>query len=211
MNSNYSCRSFVNEYLYCIVLYCIVLYCIVLYCIVLCCIVLYCIVLYYEALYWWPFRPLSYRYSSGVVQNPHKTLVEWGIFKLRSMSPQGTHHLIGRRRNSITSVFISMSWKICLSATCEPRTSNLSITGERITFYNVASQPQTSDRLISHWRALCLLAFDNWRYSIQSEIFTHQSAEPESGFELLSSMLTARLHIYLWGSIDTDHWSRWYM
>ena len=46
----------------------------------------------------------------------------------------------------------------CLSATCYPRTINLSITVERITFYYVASQPRTSDRLISHWRALCLLA-----------------------------------------------------
>ena len=55
----------------------------------------------------------------------------------------------------------------CLSATCEPRTINLSITGER----NVASQPRTSDRLACHWRALCLLAYDNWRCSIQPEIF----------------------------------------
>ena len=37
--------------------------------------------------------------------------------------------------------------------------------------YNVASQPRTSDRLACHWRALCLLAYDNWRYSIQPEIF----------------------------------------
>ena len=41
--------------------------------------------------------------------------------------------------------------------------------------YYVASQPRTSDRLISHWRALCLLAHDNWRCSIQPEIFTHQN------------------------------------
>ena len=92
------------------------------------------IVLYYEALYWRPFRSLSYRHSSGVVRNPHSTLAEWGIFNLRSMSPQGTHFLIARRRNSITSVLISISWKTWLSATCEPRTSNLSITGERIRF-----------------------------------------------------------------------------
>ena len=59
----------------------------------------------------------------------------------------------------------------CLIATREPRTINLSIAGERITFYYVASQPRTSDRLISHWRALCLLAHDNWRCSIQPEIF----------------------------------------
>ena len=99
-----------------------------------CIIVLYCIVLYYEALYWSPFRPLSYRHSSGVVQNPHSTLAEWRIFHLRSMSPQGTHLLIARQRNSITNVLISISWMTCLSATCEPRTINLSITGERITF-----------------------------------------------------------------------------
>ena len=41
--------------------------------------------------------------------------------------------------------------------------------------YYVASQPRTSDRLISHWRALCLLAHDNWRWSTQPEIFTHQN------------------------------------
>ena len=33
--------------------------------------------------------------------------------------------------------------------------------------YNVASQPRTSDRLACHWRALCLIAYDNWRCSIQ--------------------------------------------
>ena len=98
------------------------------------CIVLYCIVLYYEALYWWPIRPLSYRLSSGVVRNPHSTLAEWGIFNLRSMSPQGAHLLIARRRNSINSVLVTISWMTCLIATCEPRTINLSITGERITF-----------------------------------------------------------------------------
>ena len=94
---------------------------------------LYC-VLCYEELYWRPIRPLSYRHSSGVVRNPHSTLAEWGIFNLRSMSPQGTHLLIVRRRNSTTSVLVSISWKACLSATCEPQTINLSITGERITF-----------------------------------------------------------------------------
>ena len=101
------------------------------------CIVLYCIVLYYEALYWRSIRPLSYRHSSGVVRNPHSTLAEqpeWGMFNLRSMSPQGTHLLLARRRNSIISVLVTISRMTCLSATCEPRTINLSITGERITF-----------------------------------------------------------------------------
>ena len=131
-------------------------------------IVLYCIMRPYilKAI-----RPLSYRHSSGVIRNPHSTLAGGGIFNLRSMSPQGTHLLIVRRRNSITSVLVTKSWITCLSATCKPRTINLSITEERITF----SQPQTSDRWISHWRALCLLAHDNWRCSIQSEIFTHQN------------------------------------
>ena len=41
--------------------------------------------------------------------------------------------------------------------------------------YNVASHPQTSERLACHWRELCLLAHDNWRCSIQPEIFTHQN------------------------------------
>ena len=148
-----------------------------------------------------PIGPLSYRHSSGVVRNPHSALAEWGIFNLRSISPQGTHLLIARRRNSITSVLASISWMTCLSATCEPRTINLSITRERITFYNVASQPRTSDRLACHWRALCLLAYDNWRCSIQPEIFSLiQNVEPEPGFELgstagESSTLTTRLHM----------------
>ena len=95
----------------------------------------YCIVLYYEALYWWPdWTELSYRHSSGVVRNLHSALAEWRIFNLRSISPQGTHLLIARRRNSITSVLASISWMSCLNATCEPRTINLLITGERITF-----------------------------------------------------------------------------
>ena len=92
------------------------------------------IVLYYEALYWWPIRLLSHRHSSGVVRNPHSTLAEWGIFNLRAMSPQGTHLLIARRRNSINSVLVTISGMTCLIATCEPRTINLSMTGERITF-----------------------------------------------------------------------------
>ena len=127
---------------------------------ILYCIVLYCIMRPYTD---GPIGPLSYRHSSGVVRNPHSTLAEWGIFNLRSMSSQGTHLLIARRRNSINSVLVTISWMTCLIATCEPRTINLSIAGERITFYYVASQPRTSDRLISHWRALCLLAHDNWR------------------------------------------------
>ena len=132
----------------------------------------YCIVLYAEALYWRPIGPLSYRHSSGVVRNPHSALAEWEIFNLRSISPQGTHLLIARRRNSITRVLVTISWMTCLSATCEPRTINLSITGERITSYNVASRPRTSlTNLACHWRALCLLAYDNWRCSIQPEIF----------------------------------------
>ena len=34
---------------------------------------------------------------------------------------------------------------------------------EICTVYYVVSQPRTSDRLISQWRALCLLAYYNWR------------------------------------------------
>ena len=117
------------------------------------CIVLYCIMRPYTD---GPIGPLSYRHSSGVVRNPHSTLAEWGIFNLRSMSSQGTHLLIARRRNSINSVLVTISWMTCLIATREPRTINLSIAGERITFYYVASQSRTSDRLISHWWALCL-------------------------------------------------------
>ena len=95
------------------------------------CIVLYCIMRPYTD---GPIRPLSYRHSSGVVRNPHSTLAKWGIFNLRSMSSQGTHLLIARRRNSINSVLVTISWMTCLIATREPRTINLSIAGERITF-----------------------------------------------------------------------------
>ena len=65
--------------------------------------------------------------------------------------------------------------------------------------YDVASQPRTSDRF-SQWKALCLFAHDNWRCSIQPEIFTHQNFLPEPGFDLgltagEYSVLTARLHM----------------
>ena len=101
-------------------------YAIILYWIVLCCI----------ALCWWPIRPLlyMYRHSLGVVRNLHSTVAEWGIFNLQSMSPQVTHLLTARRRNSINIVLVTISGMACLIATCEPRTINLSITGERITF-----------------------------------------------------------------------------
>ena len=79
--------------------------------------------------------------------------------------------------------------------------STFSITGEWRAHhvYYVASKPQTSDRLVSHWRALYLLAHDNWRCSIQPEIFTHQNL-PEQGFDHgstvgESTVLTARLHM----------------
>ena len=55
-------------------------------------IVLYCIMRAYTD---GPIGPLSYRHSSGVVRNPHSALAEWGIFNLRSISPQGTHLLTG--------------------------------------------------------------------------------------------------------------------
>ena len=40
-----------------------------------------------------------------------------------------------------------------------------------LSIYLSISQPRTSDRLTCHWRALCPLAYDNWRCSIQPEIF----------------------------------------
>ena len=66
---------------------------------------------------------------------------------------------------------------------------------------HVASQPRTSDRLACHWRALYLLAYDNWRCSIPPEILSLiKNAEPEPGFDLgstagASSTLTTRLHV----------------
>ena len=47
--------------------------------------------------------------------------------------------------------------------------------------YYVASQPRTSDHLIYHRRALCLLAYDNWRCSIQPEIFHSSKCRARAG------------------------------
>ena len=49
--------------------------------------------------------------------------------------------------------------------------------------YYVASQPRTSDYLISHWRAhfLHVLAYDNWRCSIQLEIFHSSKCRARAG------------------------------
>ena len=46
----------------------------------------------------------------------------------------------------------------------EPSTFRLLESASRLQC--IASQPRTSDRLACHWRALCLLAYDNWRCSI---------------------------------------------
>ena len=128
------------------------LHCIVFYCIVLYCIVLYCIMRPY------PEGRLD-RSRIGIPRELSEIRTQpWlgeGSFNLRSMSLKGTYLLIARRRNSITRVLVTISLMTCLSATCEPRTINLPIH-----IYYVASQPRTSDRLISHWRALCLLAHD---------------------------------------------------
>ena len=133
-----------------------------------------------------PVGPLSYRHSSGVVRNPHSTLAEWGIFNLRSISPQGTHLLIARRHNSITSVLASISWMTCLQE-CYQWASNHQPFDywKAHHVYNVASQPRTSDRLACHWRALSLLAYDNWRYSIQPEIF-HSLKVPSQSRDSIS-------------------------
>ena len=70
------------------------------------CIVLYCIMRPYT---YCPIGPLSYRHSSVVVRQPRLALAERRIFNLRSISPQRTHLLIARRRNSFTSVLASIS------------------------------------------------------------------------------------------------------
>ena len=134
-------------------------------------IVLYCIVLHYGALYWRPIRPLSYMHSTGVVRNPHSTFAEWGIFNQRSMSPQGTHLLIARRCNSITSVLVYYIMNDILECYLWASNHQPFDYWRAHHVYYVASQPRTIDRLICHWRALCLLAYDNWRCSIQPEIF----------------------------------------
>ena len=136
---------------------------------------MYCIVLYYEALYWWPIRPLSYRHSSGVVRNLHSTLAEWGIFNLWFMSPQGTHPF-----NCAPTQFYQQC--PCYHIMNDMLDCYMWASNHQPFDYwrahhvhYVASQPRTSDRLISHWRALCLLTHDNWRCSIQPEIFTYQN------------------------------------
>ena len=92
----------------------------------------------------------------------------------------------------------------CLSATCEPRTIDQPFDYWRTHHvYYVASQPRTSDRLISHWNALCLLAHDNRRCSITvySLRFSLIKILPEPGFDLGSTagessvLKTARLHM----------------
>ena len=68
--------------------------------------------------------------------------------------------------------------------------------------YYVVSQPRCCDPLFSHWRVFCLLAYNNWRCSIQPEDF-HSSkcrTRAEIGTQVddgESSMLTDRLHILL--------------
>ena len=54
-------------------------------------------------------RYRTYIHFPRVVRNPHSTLAEYGIINQRSMSPQGTHLLTVRRRNSITSVLVTIS------------------------------------------------------------------------------------------------------
>ena len=66
-------KSITSEKRYCDCYFCIVLYCIVLHYIVLYCIVLYCIMRPYTD---GPIGLLSYRHSSGVVQNSHSALAE---------------------------------------------------------------------------------------------------------------------------------------
>ena len=133
---------------------------------------LQCIVLYYMRPYTGrPIGPLSYRHSSGVFRNPHPALAEWGIFNLRTISPHGDlsfncaptqfHH-----QCSCFHIMNDMLESCMWASNHQPfdywRAHHV---------YNVASQPRTSDRLACHWRTLCVLAYDNWRCSIQPEIF----------------------------------------
>ena len=91
--------------LYCIVMYCIVLHCIALHCIALHCIALHCIV--YEALYWRPIRPLSCRHSSGESEICTQPWLSEG--SLTCNPYHHTHLLNTHRRNSITSVLVTIS------------------------------------------------------------------------------------------------------
>ena len=139
------------------------------------CIVLYCIVL------WGPILMARLdRYCIGIPRELSEIRTQpWlseGSLTCDPCHHRGPHLLIARRRNSINSVLFTISWMTCLFATREPRSNHQPFDCWRAHHvYYVASQPRTSDRLISHWRALCLLAHDNWRCSIQPEIFTHQN------------------------------------
>ena len=90
----------------------------------------------------------------------------------------------------------------CLSVTCDRASNHQLLDYWRAHhIYYVASQPRTSDCLISHWRELCLLAHDNRRCSIQPR-FSLIKILPEPGFDLGSTagesrVLTARLHMHI--------------
>ena len=151
------------------------------YCIVLYCIVLHCIMRPYTD---GSIGPLSYRHSSGVVRIPHSALAEWGIFNLRSISGDPYFNFAPTHFHHQCSCFHVMNDML----ECYLWASNHQPfdywRAHRV--YNVASQPRTSDRLACHWRALCLLAYDNWRCSIQPENF-HSLKVPSQSRDSISN------------------------
>ena len=128
-------------------------------------IVLYCIIRPYTD---GPIRPLSYRHSSGVLRNPHSVLAEWGIFNLRSTGDPSFNCALTQFYHQCSCFHITNDMLECYLWASNHQPCDY---WRAHHVYYVASQPRTSDRLACHWRALCLLAYDNWRCSIQPEIF----------------------------------------
>ena len=132
------------------------------------------LLLYYEALYWRPIRPLSYRHSSRLSEiRTQPWLGEWSLTcdpchhrgPIFNCAPTQIHHQCPcyHIMNDMLECYL---WASNHQPFDYWRAHHV---------YYVASQPRTSDHLISHWRALCLLAHGNPKCNIQSETFTHQN------------------------------------
>ena len=87
------------------------------------CIVLYCVLLFCIM------RP----YTEGWLDR-YRIGVPPELSEIRTQPWLSQRSLINLRRNSITSVLVTISWRTCLSTTREHWTINPSITVERITF-----------------------------------------------------------------------------
>ena len=66
----------------------------------------------------------------------------------------------------------------------------------KISTQYVASQPRTSDHLACHWRALCLLAYDNWGCSVQPEVFHSLKVPSPSRDSISDRQRDSPVHYY---------------